>query len=216
MPKTLPFEKYTSRYEKWFEDNHWVYQAELKAVKSLLPIGQYGVEIGIGTGRFAEPLGINIGVDPSSHMRDIARKRGIKVLDGVAEKLPFKNSIFEFALMVTTICFVDDINQAFKEASRILAKGGNLIIGLVDRNSPIGQIYFRHQDDSVFYKEATFYSVEEVLEVMKKTGFDDFRICQTIFHNLSEITEHEYIKPGYGEGSFVVICGKKNKHRVEK
>jgi ubiquinone/menaquinone biosynthesis C-methylase UbiE len=209
MPKILPFQKYTARYEKWFEDNHWVYQAELKAVKCLLPGGQYGVEIGIGTGRFAEPLGVNIGVEPSSHMREVAQKRGIKVLDGVAEKLPLKDSIFSFVLMVTTICFVDDIDKSFEEAFRVLAKGGYLIIGLVDRNSPIGQIYFRHQNNNVFYKEATFYSVEEVLEIMKKTGFDDFSFRQTIFRDLTEINERETIKSGYGEGSFVVIRGKK-------
>jgi ubiquinone/menaquinone biosynthesis C-methylase UbiE len=209
MPKILPFQKYTARYEKWFEDNHWVYQAELKAVKCLLPKGQYGVEIGIGTGRFAEPLGVSIGVEPSSHMREVAQKRGIKVLNGVAEKLPFKNSIFEFILMVTTICFVDDIDKSFEEAFRVLVKGGYLLIGLVDRNSQIGQIYFRHQNNNVFYKEATFYPVEEVLEIMKKTGFDDFSFRQTIFRNLTEINERETIKSGYGEGSFVVIRGKK-------
>jgi len=209
MPKILPFQKYTARYEKWFEDNYWVYQAELKALKCLLPEAQYGVEIGIGTGRFAEPLGIKIGLEPSSHMRDFAHKRGIKVLDGVAEELPFKNSIFEFVLMVTTICFVDDINKSFEEAFRVLTKGGYLIIGLVDRDSPIGQIYLTHQNNNVFYKEATFYSVEEVLEVMKQTGFDNFSFRQTIFRNLSEITRHETTKSGYGQGSFVVIRGKK-------
>ena len=167
------------------------------------------MEIGIGTGRFAEPLGIKIGVEPSGHMRNIARKRGITVLDGVAEKLPFKNSIFEFALMVTTVCFVDDIDRAFEEAFRVLIKGGYFIIGLVDRNSPVGQVYLRHQDKSVFYKEATFYSVEEVLEIMRSSGFEDFGFCQTIFGNLPEITEHENIKSGYGEGSFVAIRGKK-------
>lgn len=209
MPKILPFQKYTARYENWFEDNYWVYQAELKAVKCLLPEGQYGVEIGIGSGRFAEPLGIKVGVEPSSHMRDFAQKRGIKVLDGVAENLPFKNSVFKFVLMVTTICFVDDINKSFEEAFRVLTEGGYLIIGMVDRESPIGQIYLTHQNSNVFYKEATFYSVEEVLEIMKQTGFDDFSFRQTIFRNLSEITKHETTKSGYGQGSFVVIRGKK-------
>ncbi len=209
MPKILPFQQYTARYEKWFEDNHWVYQAELKAVECLLPEGQFGVEIGIGTARFAEPLGINIGVDPSIHMREIAQKRGIKVVGAVAENLPFKNAIFEFVLMVTTICFVDDINKSFAEAFRVLLRGGYLIIGLVDRNSPLGQIYFKNQNSNVFYKEATFYSVEETLEIMKKAGFADFSFRQTIFRNLTEINERETIKSGYGEGSFVVIRGKK-------
>lgn len=209
MPHILPFQQYTARYEKWFEDHPWVYHAELKAVQSLIPEGRYGMEIGIGTGRFAEPLGITIGVDPSSHMREVARKRGIKALHGVAENLPFKNSAFEFVLMVTTICFVDDIDASFEEASRVLVKGGHLIIGLVDRTSPLGQRYHRHQESNVFYQEATFYSVEEVLEVMKKAGFDDFSFCQTIFGTLAEINERETIKPGYGEGSFVVVRGTK-------
>jgi len=209
MPHILPFQRYTARYEKWFEDNPWVYRAELRAVQSLVPEGRYGVEIGIGTGRFAEPLGITIGVDPSSHMREVAHNKGIKVLDGVAENLPFKNSAFEFVLMVTTICFVDDINKSFEEALRILVKGGHLIIGLVDRTSPLGQMYHRHRESNVFYREATFYSVEEVLEVMKKTGFDDVSFRQTIFHDLSKITKQEPIKSGYGEGSFIVLRGTK-------
>jgi len=215
MPKIVPFQKYAARYERWFEKNHWVYEAELKAVRSLLPEGQYGMEIGVGTGKFAAPLGVKIGVEPSGRMRAFAQKRGIKVLGGVAEKLPFKDSVFEFVLMVTTICFVDDIDKAFKEACRVLPKGGYLITGLVDRNSPIGQIYLRHQNKNVFYKEATFYSVDEVLEIMKQTGFNDFSFRQTIFRNLSEITEHETVKSGYGEGSFVVIRGKKNKYLVD-
>ena len=209
MPHILPFQRYTARYEKWFEDNLWVYQAELKAVRSLVPAGRYGVEIGIGTGRFAEPLGITIGVDPSSHMREVAQKRGIRALNGVAENLPFKNSEFEFVLMVTAICFVDDINKSFEEAWRVLGKGGHLIIGLVDRNSPLGQIYHRNRESNVFYREATFYSVEEVLEVMTKTGFDDFSFRQTIFGTLAEINEGETIKSGCGEGSFVVVRGTK-------
>lgn len=167
------------------------------------------MEVGIGTARFAEPLGITIGVEPSSRMREFAQKKGIKVFGGVAEDLPFKNAQFEFVLMVTTICFVDDIYKSFEEAWRVLVRGGYLIIGLVDRNSPIGQGYVIHQNSNVFYREATFYSVEEVLEIMKKTGFDDFSYCQTIFRNLAEVTRHEAVKDGYGEGSFVVIRGTK-------
>ncbi|MCD6569453.1 MAG: class I SAM-dependent methyltransferase [Deltaproteobacteria bacterium] len=209
MPKTSPFEKHVEQYEEWFTKNRWVYEAELRAAKALVPEKGRGVEIGVGTGQFAEPLGIKLGVEPSSRMREIAQKRGIQVLDGIAEKLPFGDSELDFALMVTTICFVDDINKAFQEAYRVLSKGGFLIVGLVDRNSPIGQNYLKHKDESVFYKEATFFSVDEVIEVMDQSGFRDFVFQQTIFRNLSEITETEPVKPGYGEGSFVVIRARK-------
>jgi SAM-dependent methyltransferase len=209
MPKISPFEKYAEQYEEWFEKNCWVYEAELRAVKAMLPIGGRGVEIGVGTGRFAEPLGIKIGVEPSKRMRKIAQKRGLKVLDGMAEKLPFDDSQFDFVLMVTTVCFVDDINKALLEAHRVLSHGGMVIIGFVDRNSMVGQIYLDRQNENVFYKEATFFSVDELVEIIDQSGFVDLTFNQTIFKDLSKTTIDEPVKPGHGEGSFVVIRGRK-------
>ena len=57
MPKISPFEKYAEQYEEWFVVNRWVYEVELRAVKAMLPVGGHGVEIGVGSGRFAEPIG---------------------------------------------------------------------------------------------------------------------------------------------------------------
>ena len=46
------------------------------------------IEIGVGTGRFAAPLGIKVGVDPSMTMLTYAAKRGVLGLQGTAEALP--------------------------------------------------------------------------------------------------------------------------------
>jgi SAM-dependent methyltransferase len=209
MPKISPFEKHADQYESWFEKNHWVYEAELRAVKAMMPTVGSGAEIGVGTGRFAGPLGIKNGVEPSNRMRDFAQKRGIQALDGVAEKLPYDDSEFDFVLMVTTVCFVDDIGKALMEAYRVLSHGGVLIIGFVDRNSKMGQIYLNRQKENVFYKEATFFSAEELAECMNHAGFTDLTFNQTIFETLAETAEDEPVKPGHGEGSFVVIRGRK-------
>ena len=209
MPKIFPFQRYTGQYENWFTEHRWVYEAELRAVKALMPENGRGLEVGVGTGRFAEPLGIKIGLEPSVRMREIARNRGIKVLAGVAENLPFGDDKFDFVLMVTTVCFLDDIHKAFREAYRVLVNGGFFIAGIVDRNSLIGQKYLKHQNESVFYKIATFFSVDEVVKIMRQAGFTDFIFRQTIFRSLSEVNENEPVKPGYGEGSFVAIRGRK-------
>ena len=209
MPKIYPFQRHTGQYENWFAEHRLAYEAELRAVKALLPKSGRGVEIGVGTGRFAVPMGIKTGLEPSARMREIAQKRGIQVLDGVAEHLPFGDDKFDFVLMVTTVCFLDDVHKAFQEAHRVLTNNGFFIAGIVDRNSPIGQRYLKHQNESVFYKIATLYSVDEVVTVMRQSGFKNYLFRQTVFGSLSEIKEDEPVEPGYGDGSFVVIRGRK-------
>lgn len=209
MPKTEPFENNALRYEKWFDEHKYVYESELRAVKELLPGFGEGFEIGVGSGRFAEPSGIQFGIDPSKKMRDIARSRGILAVNGVAERLPLGDASFDFALMVTTICFVDDAKAALTEAYRVLKPGGQLIIGLIDKNSLVGQTYLKHQHENVFYRVAEFFSVNQLIDLLKETRFTDFLITQTIFRPLNEICELEPVKEGYGEGSFVAIRGLK-------
>jgi len=154
-------------------------------------------------------LGINDGVEPSKRMREIAQKRGIRTLDGVAEKLPFDDSQFDFVLMVTTVCFVDDTRKSLKEAHRVLCDGGFLIIDFVDRNSKMGELYLERQKENVFYKEATFFSVDELAECINHIGFTDLIFNQTVFGTLAETAQDEPVKAGYGEGSFVVVRARK-------
>lgn len=156
MAKTEPFEKYFNDYEEWFEKHPKVYDAEIKALKKLLLPFENGVEIGVGSGRFALPLNIKKGVEPSYKMAEIARSKDIDVIYGVAEELPFDNNSFDFALMVTTICFVDDAPKSLKEIFRILKPKGFCIIGFVKRDSSIGKLYEQNREISRFYKEATF------------------------------------------------------------
>ena len=58
MPKIEPFEKHTIKYDKWFEENKYAYQSEVNAIKAILPKFSNGIEIGVGSGKFAVPLAI--------------------------------------------------------------------------------------------------------------------------------------------------------------
>ena len=208
MPETKPFDNHVEEYEKWFVDNHFVFQSELNAVKKAIPSDKRGIEIGIGSGIFAKPLGIKTGVEPSKAMREKAKTRKINAVDAVAENLPYPKSSIDFALMVTTVCFLDDIYKSFYEINRILSTNGYFIIGFVDKNSPLGKTYLEHKEESVFYKNATFYSTKELLGILQNTGFEIKDIYQTVYGRLDEINQVQEVKPNFGEGSFVVIKAK--------
>ena len=111
--------------------------------------------------------------------------------------------------MVTTLCFLDDVEKAFGEVLRILEPGGYFINGFVDKNSRLGKIYQKIKHENVFYKEANFYSVDEVKKYLMKSGFTDLSFSQTIFKNIDDINEIDKVKKGYGLGSFIVISAKK-------
>jgi SAM-dependent methyltransferase len=205
-----PYQEHALRYDRWFDDHRLVYEAELQAVRTLLPASGRGVEVGVGTGRFAAPLGICIGVEPSESMAVLAQQRGVKVIGGVAEALPLGNATAEFILMVTVICFVSDLQQTFREAWRVLADRGQLVVAMIDRNSPLGQKYAaKKQQGSLFYQQATFYAVDEVVSVMQEISFAEFSFCQTIYQDVSASTAQEQVQVGHGEGLFAVIRGVK-------
>ncbi|MGD2121395.1 MAG: class I SAM-dependent methyltransferase [Gemmatimonadota bacterium] len=203
-----PFRDRVSQYEEWFARNENAYQAELRAVGELVGRGQRSVEIGVGTGRFAAPLGVGIGLDPSLPMIRVARRRAVEVMAGVGESLPFPDASFDLALMVTTVCFLNDLEEAFREARRILVPRGSFVVGFVDRASPLGAEYFERKEESVFYASATFYTVAEVIAALKNAEFHEFEFRQTLFGPLNRTTPDESVKPGYGEGSFVAIKAK--------
>ncbi len=111
--------------------------------------------------------------------------------------------------MVTTICFLEDIGKAFKEASRVLKPRGYLIAGFINAESPMGKMYEKNKNESTFYKDATFYSVKEVVSYMEKAHFTDFSFKQAVFQLGEELKDIGSVKDGYREGSFVVVRGKK-------
>jgi len=99
MPKTEPFDKYSEEYDEWFKKNVELYEAELEAIRQLIPPHRSkGMEVGIGSGKFAVPLGIKIGVEPSEKMATKARIQGIEVYSGIAEELPFSDGKFDYVL----------------------------------------------------------------------------------------------------------------------
>ncbi|GAB6190388.1 class I SAM-dependent methyltransferase [Desulfocastanea catecholica] len=209
MSGVSPFEKHHPRYEAWFDKNAAAYISELLALRPFVPWEGRGIEIGVGSGRFAAPLGIEVGIDPSPAMLAYAAARGVKTIEAAAENLPFKDGSFDHALVVTTICFVDSPAHMLAETCRVLKPDGRLVIGFIDRASDLGQDYLAHQAESVFYRAATFYSATEVSRLIRQAGFSIHAWGQTLAHPLRETRQIECLRPGYGQCVFVVVAATK-------
>jgi SAM-dependent methyltransferase len=204
-PRIAPFVHHHRRYDDWFERHGAAYLSELLAVRALLPWRGRGLEIGVGSGRFAAPLGVEFGIDPAAEMLAYARARGVRVECAVAEALPFAQGTFDYALVVTTICFVEDAAAMLAEAHRVLKPGGELVIGFIDRASALGRHYEAHREESVFYRDARFHSGDEVARLLGEAGFGATVWAQTLRRPLAEIREIEPMRAGRGQGSFVVV-----------
>jgi SAM-dependent methyltransferase len=210
MANTKPFDLYVDEYEAWFTRHKEVYLSEIEAARYFLLPDAKGMEVGIGTGRFAVPLGIKEGIEPSEAMRQKAKEQGLNVIDAVAEDLPAADNSYDFVLLVTAICFIDDAYKALNEIHRILKPDGRVIIGLVDLDTPLGKLYLQEKDKNKFYKSATFYSAEEVISILRETGFTKIESVQTLFDMLDKINTVQPVKKGHGTGGFVVIKGEKH------
>ncbi len=203
------FETSAREYDAWFEDHPYCYESEVRASKTLAGPSGRGLEVGVGTGRFAVPLGIAVGLEPAGAMAAIAQARGIQVIQGVAEALPLARASFDLVAIITALCFFRDPFLALTEASRVLTSPGQILIGMIDRDSPLGRSYEAKRLQSKFYRDARFYGVREVLAWLRDLGFRNERVCQTIFRGLAEITSLEPVQEGFGAGGFVVISAQK-------
>jgi SAM-dependent methyltransferase len=205
MPKSAAFDLHHERYARWFDHHRDAYVSELLALRSLIGWHGRGLEIGVGTGRFAAPLGVPVGLDPSHAMLAVARERGVTPVAGVAETLPFRDSVFDFAVVVTTICFVDSAQAMLAEARRVIRPGGRLVIGFIDRDSQLGHTYLERQSESVFYRDAVFFSAGEIDQLLRHGGFTVHTWSQTLLSPPAATTEVEPVRAGTGTGAFVVV-----------
>ena len=180
IPARLVFDEHAGDYDTWFDEHHSVYQAQQWMLRGAVPDFQRGLEVGVGSGRFADPLGIHCGIDPSYKLAQMAKHRGVEVALREAEHLPYRAGSFDFVLMMTVICFLEDIQRAFHEAHRVLEPNGTLVAEFIEAGGEIFQKYRHEPIKGRFLRFATFRTIDEVYGFFNKAGFADISILQRV------------------------------------
>jgi len=171
IPSRRVFDEYANDYDTWFDEHDDVFQAQQRMLRAAIPNQGQGLEVGVGSGRFAAPSGTRYGIDPSRELIRIAKRRGIEVVRGEGEHLPYRTSSFDYVLMMTVICFLDDVTAVFREVNRVLQPGGILIIGFIEKDGEIYRIYQGETKKGRFLRVARFRTAEEVDEFFRDAGF---------------------------------------------
>jgi len=171
IPSRCVFDDYAGDYDMWFGEHNDTYQAQLRMLRKALPDNGCGLEVGIGSGRFAVSLGIDYGIDPSLKLLNMAKSRGIEIVRGEGEHLPYCPRSFNYVLMMTVVCFLEDVVAVFRDVNRVLRPGGILIVGFIERDGEIYRMYQHETTKGKFLRFAKFWTSDQVEKFFKETGF---------------------------------------------
>ncbi|MCW4048987.1 MAG: class I SAM-dependent methyltransferase [Candidatus Bathyarchaeota archaeon] len=172
------FNQVAHTYDDWYQhpQGRQVFEAELNAVNSLIPETGLGLEIGAGTGIFAEKLSKKdrkiVCLDPSKAMLIKARMRHQVAILGVGDWLPIRRKTLAFTYIVTVIEFLKDPVQVFFQVKESGKENATLTILFINSESRWGELYrdIGSKGDPVF-QHARLYTLNEVRKLLETSGF---------------------------------------------
>ena len=231
----ITFDEHSDAYDAWFQRNEAVLESELRLVAHVLGSNPgRTLSVGCGTGLFEQLLqnqyGISIteGLEPSSPMGEIARKRGMTVVEAGAEKMPLEDGIYDTVMFNGSPGYIADLDTAVVEAYRLLKTGGRLLLIDIPAESSYGLLYrlggaYGTWEDQrlrgVLPREpypielaggANWRPTQDKIDAALKAGFSDLTYAQTLTRHphFSDTSPEDPIE-GYQSGDYVAVCAVK-------
>lgn len=222
MNKIFNFE--AENYDAWYLTPIGKYIDEIETeciFKLISKIKREAIlDLGCGSGNYTLKLEshgeIIIGCDIAEKMleKGVAKltnkKNKIKFIQANSESLPFKEEVFDLVVCVAAFEFFENPKNAFKEAFRTLKKGGELIIGFLNKNSEWGELYQSdYFKNNTVFKYARLFSKEEANSYfeLKPTSFSECLYFSPKIVDVKEAMEiEENVNDKTKEGGF--FCAK--------
>lgn len=165
--------EFTAGYETWYETvgrrADRLEKALLARLLDRFPGACNILEVGCGTGHFSRWMasrGLHVvGLDSSPAMLTEAQRLGTPhCLCGDARVLPFPAGYFDLVLLVTTLEFMPEPEQALAETLRVARRG--LVLGVLERRSRLARELLRGGE--LIWDAARFYTPRELKGVVRR------------------------------------------------
>jgi ubiquinone/menaquinone biosynthesis C-methylase UbiE len=165
----MELKEYNLMYE--LENTHWWFLGKRKFISTIFPkVKKVKIlDIGAGTGgttKFLKTYGEVVGLEANPLAQTLARKRGLKIVSGSAEKLPFEKETFE-VVTIFDVLYHQNIGSDLKvlqEAHRVLKTQGYLVV--TDCALP----FLKSPHDEVMQARER-YTKKELTQKIEKAGF---------------------------------------------
>lgn len=229
------FDEYASTYDAWFLDNENVLASEAALVAATLADAPKPIlSVGCGSGLFEDLLrreyGINVsdGVEPSTGMADIARKRGLDVEIATAETYDYPKGKYGTVIFNGSPSYITDLKAVLDRVYDALPEGGRIVLVDVPKESSYGILYNLAKalgtwDHPVlegcyppnpypieFVDIARWRTTAEKIELLNAAGFKNLRYMQTLTsHPLCSNLKAEQPTEGYDKGDYVAVIAEK-------
>lgn len=148
--------------------------------RRLLDIGcAYGFLLEAAGARGWSASGVEIAAEASQFARD---RLGLDVYAGNLEDAPFEPETFDVVCMIGTIEHMTDPMQSVRVASRLLKKGGLLVVTTIDVEGRLGYFSWK-PPEHLFY-----FSFRTLSNLLQKAGFSvEFRRTYWVSYRLSDV-----------------------------
>jgi SAM-dependent methyltransferase len=140
----ISFDRIADRYDSTRGYPDWVMEDILAALGKVLSKDALVLDMGVGTGRFAQPLQVRgyrvIGIDISARMLRKAKEKGTEdLIRADACSLPFRDGVFEFALSIHVMHLISTWRCALSEIGRVTT-GKFISVAFNKEESPAEQL----------------------------------------------------------------------------
>jgi len=238
MTTTL-FDKWTSRYDSWFETPRGILVKEYESdllVQMLSPCpGEKILDAGCGTGVFTQDImtfdPVITGIDISQSMLRKAVHKFNKI-NGLNESgksnfigtcadicaLPFADNHFDKVLSMTAIEFIEDAKQAITELERVTRKGGTIVLTTLNSLSPWAEKRLEAaKNGHDLFQKIFFRSPDEIRSLIPANSLAPINpIVKTAIHFQKETLLSDIIKierkgkkNNSDKGAFLAVTWKK-------